>query len=102
MFSVRIIFISQILNKFENHPVFKFETITVGSRSEIGFQQNVSINTDNPGVCNFSIENELMLLYLSMQKQKDEEGKRKYSDSEILIWLNKRISQAHEQNYRAF
>jgi hypothetical protein len=91
-------------NTSQNHPRYLvFISLTqLLSRSEIDFDHHASINTYILGVCTTYIENELMLLYISIQKQKVEKGNRKYSDSEILDWLNKRISQAHEQSYRGF
>jgi adenosine deaminase len=51
-------------------------------------QLNVSINTDDQGVFNTSLENEYSLLARSLENMKDENGDRKYNDKMIYQWLD--------------
>ncbi len=72
---------------YENHPVFRFNRHIIGK--ELGkYNIEVSINTDDQGVFDTSLENEYALLVGCMSKMEDDCFQRKYSDETIYDYIN--------------
>lgn len=76
-------------DRYDEHPIFRFNH--QGLRMpECASQQNqisVSVNTDDLGVFDTSLENEYALLYNCLQQRVDDKGQHIYSDDEILTYL---------------
>lgn len=73
--------------KYENHPIFRFNSHLLSpenSSSEIC----VSVNTDDQGVFDTSLENEYALLAECLAGMKDEHNERIYSDETIYEYLD--------------
>lgn len=71
--------------RYDKHPIFTFFDPLISSKNE--FKLNVSINTDNPGIFDTSLENEFALMAIAMQKCLNDDGFRRYSDDQIEKWL---------------
>lgn len=77
--------------KYIKHPILKFynKGLVVDSEKLAECEQlNVSINTDDQGVFNTSLENEYAYMALALEKAKDKEGKHLYKKSMIYQWLD--------------
>ena len=59
----------------------------------------VSINTDDQGVFNTCLENEYALLVLALQKDLNQDGSRKYSDTYIYDWVDRIRNNGIEQSF---
>ena len=77
-------------DKYEQHPIFRFNhyNLKLPEHDQNQTQLCVSINTDDLGVFDTSLENEYALIYGCLQKRFDENGKRLISDDAILEYLN--------------
>ena len=58
----------------------------------------VSINTDDLGIFVTSADNEYALIALALMKQKDKDGRLKYSSQQVRNWLETVILQS--KSYR--
>lgn len=63
-------------------------------------QLKVSVNTDDQGVFDTSLEFEYALLMSSLQRRTDDVGRRLFSDDEILAYLNHLRDMGNEQAFR--
>ena len=73
--------------RYEEHPVFRFNRFDLDERYRNVDQLCVSVNTDDQGIFDTSLENEYTLLASALEKQKKEDGMQKYSSSAILQYL---------------
>lgn len=76
-------------DRYEEHPIFRFNHFGLNLpeyRESIG-QIRVSINTDDLGVFDTSIENEYALLFGALCTRRDADGKLLLSHDEILAYL---------------
>lgn len=73
--------------RYEEHPVFRFNRFNLDERYRNVDQLCVSVNTDDQGIFDTSLENEYALLASALEKQKKEDGMQKYSSSAILQYL---------------
>lgn len=71
--------------RYEKHPIFRFNSTGL---KECLSPLSVSINTDDQGVFDTSLENEYALLAISLEKAKDEDGNRLYTPESIYNWLD--------------
>lgn len=78
------------LEKYEDHPIFSFYDIN-GTRDS---NLSVSINTDDQGVFETSLQNEYALLALALEKRK------LYSQEKILTYLNNVRQSGFEQVFK--
>ena len=77
--------------KYIKHPILKFynKGLVADSKKLAECEQlNVSINTDDQGVFNTSLENEYAYMALALEKAKDKDGKYLYKKSVIYQWLD--------------
>ena len=70
-------------NRYEQQPIFRF--CPIGDAKD---KMPVTVNTDDLGIFQTSIDNDFSLLAVSAQKIKDEDGNPKYSKREIIQWLD--------------
>lgn len=71
--------------RYEAHPIFQFNSLEL---EECDFPLLVSINTDDQGVFDTSLENQYALLAIALEKAKNEQGERKYTPEAIYNWLD--------------
>jgi hypothetical protein len=78
------------INKYEEHPIFRFNSygLDLPECESQSTQLKVSINTDDQGVFDTSLNNEYALLYACLQERKDKDGKRLISDDDAKAYLN--------------
>lgn len=76
--------------RYEDHPIFRFNRAYLDADNGIGDgapQLSVSINTDDQGVFDTSLENEYALLADAL-RQCDASGKRMYTEDQIYLYLD--------------
>lgn len=83
-------------NRYDEHPITLFHNVEGDAPRH---SMVVTINTDDKGVFATSLPNEYSLIAIALQKQRDENGNRKWSDLQIEKYL-KRI--AHYGNISRF
>ena len=69
------------------HPLFRFNQHLLSS-DEKKQHLCVSVNTDDQGVFDTSLENEYALLAESLSRMKDDSGERLYSDEVIYEYID--------------
>lgn len=76
-------------DRYEQHPIFRFNHfgLCLPEYTESSGQIQVSVNTDDLGVFDTSIENEYALLFGALSNRKDAERKRLLSYDEILVYI---------------
>ena len=75
------------MRTYADHPVLNLYTLGLGDQRDIT-QMFVSINTDDRGVFQTSLENEYALLASSVENLTDENGKKLYTPQAVYEWLN--------------
>lgn len=73
--------------RYENHPIFRFNRHLIRPDAD-SYNLAVSLNTDDQGVFDTSLENEYALLADCMSKAMDGDGERKYTDDMIYQYLD--------------
>ncbi len=74
------------IGKYEDHPILKFNAYLLDETCKRPLC--VSINTDDQGVFDTSLENEYALMCLALQKMKKEDGSEQYHTEKIYKWLD--------------
>ncbi|MFQ9514599.1 MAG: hypothetical protein ACLRZ9_02105 [Eubacterium sp.] len=77
--------------RYDKHPIMQFYNKNLTDKQkelDKCYQINVSINTDNQGVFNVSLENEYAYLALALEKAKDKDGKPLYKRAMIYQWID--------------
>lgn len=82
-------------DKFENHPIFNLNTIDGNS-----VQLSVSINTDDLGVFDTSLENEYAIMTRALELKKNSEGKDMYTTEQIYSWIDKVREMGNDQAFK--
>lgn len=75
------------IRKYEEHPVIRFNGRKLKA-TETNMSLQVSINTDDQGVFDTSLENEYALMTIALKKAKDENGAYKYDMEDIYAWID--------------
>ena len=77
-------------DRYEEHPIFRFNHFGLSLPEYIGNsgQIRVSVNTDDQGVFDTSLENEYALLFGALCMKRDESGKPRLGYDEILAYLD--------------
>ena len=70
-------------SRYEQQPIFRF--CPIGDERD---RMPVTINTDDLGIFQTSIDNDYSLLAISALKIKDEDGNQKYSKRDVIHWLD--------------
>ena len=73
--------------RYDEHPIFRFNKYIITPNID-GNNISVSLNTDDQGVFDTSLENEYSLLVECMSNMRDEKNKRLYSDDTIYKYLD--------------
>lgn len=76
--------------RYDRHPILQFNNYTLKNEGGVNssIQMNVSINTDDQGVFDTSLENEYALMACALEKVTDESGKKIYSQDAIYDYLD--------------
>lgn len=77
--------------RYDKHPILNFYNKGLSEDKEklkLCPQISVSINTDDAGIFNTSLENEYAYMALSLEKAKNEQGDNIYKRRNIYEWLN--------------
>lgn len=75
------------LQKYEEHPIVRFNGRKL-KETEANMSLQVSINTDDQGVFDTSLENEYALMTVALKKAKTEDEKYKYDIEDIYAWVD--------------
>lgn len=70
-------------SRYEQQPIFMF--CPIGNERD---RMPVTVNTDDLGIFQTSIDNDYSLLAISALKIKDEDGNQKYSKRDVIHWLD--------------
>jgi len=72
--------------KYGNHPIFTFYNRHLMNKIK-SIDLNVSINTDDQGVFQTSLENEFSLICRALELSENNNGRKKYNENKIYKWL---------------
>lgn len=77
-------------DRYEEHPIFRFNHFGLNLPEYTGSsgQIRVSVNTDDQGIFDTSIENEYALLFGALYTKRDAAGKPRLSHDEILAYID--------------
>ena len=75
------------LQKYEEHPIIRFNGRKL-KETETNMSLQVSINTDDQGVFDTSLENEYALMTIALKKAKTEDEQYKYDMEDIYAWVD--------------
>lgn len=70
-------------SRYEQQSIFRF--CPIGNERD---RMHVTVNTDDLGIFQTSIDNDYSLLAISALKIKDEDGNQKYSKRDVIHWLD--------------
>lgn len=84
--------------RYDEHPIFRFNSFGFGGECAEG-QLSVSVNTDDQGVFDTSLENEYALLACSMSKALASDGSKRYSRDVIYQYLDHIRQMGNEQSF---
>lgn len=90
------------LQRYINHPIIRMNRVGLSEeKSDIhSAQVSVSINTDDRGVFDTSIEAEYALLALALEKELNAQNAPRYDSREIYAWLDNIREMGFEQGFR--
>lgn len=77
--------------RYDIHPIFRFNTAGLaegGAPAAASPQLSVSINTDDMGVFDTSLENEYAILAACLFRVSQADGSRKYTEDSIFRYLD--------------
>jgi adenosine deaminase len=89
--------------RYAKHPIVNFYNNgleTESNKLKECPQLFVSINTDDQGIFNTSLENEYCLMAIALEKEKNEDGTKKYSPTMIYQWLDNIRKMGIEQSFQ--
>lgn len=88
------------LRRYEDHPIIRFYNSELyHEKDELCAQINVSINTDDQGVFDTSLENEYALMAYALENYKGENG-FVYNSSDIYKWIDSIRKMGLQQKFR--
>lgn len=85
--------------RYDMHPIFRFNRYGLDDKNIDSNQLCVSINTDDQGVFDTSLEYEYTLLASSMAKQMEDDTSRRYSDQTIQRYLGGLLEMGKMQTF---
>lgn len=88
--------------RYENHPMLQFNNYALKNEDGINstVQLDISINTDDQGVFDTSLENEYALMACALEKKKDCNGEKIYSQDAIFDYLEHIRESGINQSFR--
>lgn len=73
-----------MIDRYDEHPIFRFKAIT----NKVGcYNLSVTINTDDLGIFQTSLDYEYALLAAAALKKKDSNGNKLYVKADVIKWL---------------
>ncbi len=89
--------------RYDLHPMFHFNNYALKNEDNLKLseQMNISINTDDLGVFDTSLENEFALVACALSKKVDENGNKIYSQDAIYDYLEHIRQMGLDQVFRA-
>lgn len=90
------------LKRYDNHPITKFFNLGLTYDDKVISecpQISVSINTDDQGLFSTSLENEYAIMAAALIKQKNSDGKPKYTERMVYDWLERIRQMGWEQRF---
>lgn len=89
------------LEKYSAHPIIKFYNYDLKQiHDDECAQLCASINTDDQGVFDTSLENEYALMAYALEHDADDKGKRTYTPTEVYNWINSVRNMGLQQKFR--
>lgn len=88
--------------RYDNHPIFRFNNarlVESGGGGAATPQLSVSVNTDDLGVFDTTLENEYAILASCLERAKDGEGRPKYTRDSIYQYLDNARRMGLEQSF---
>lgn len=88
--------------RYDRHPILRFHNaglVQSDSIVEPSPQLSVSINTDDLGIFDTTLENEYAILAASLERATTESGKKKYTSDSIYKYLNSIRRMGFEQSF---
>lgn len=88
--------------RYANHPILAFNNHRLHhdpAKMADNPQLSVSLNTDDQGVFSTYLENEYALMAIALEKEKDENGNRKYTSMSINNYLDHIRELGNEQRF---
>lgn len=88
--------------RYDRHPIFRFNNARLIPTDGVFTstpQLSVSINTDDLGVFDTTLENEYAILAASLGRMTDQTGKRRYTDDSIYQYLDNVREMGLEQSF---
>jgi hypothetical protein len=76
------------IEKYDEHPIIRFNSRKLKKGQDNNMSLSVSINTDDQGVFDTSLENEYALMTLALKKAKDENNNPLYDIEDIYEWID--------------
>lgn len=73
--------------EYANHPIFRFNHYGL-DKAASSSQLAVSVNTDDQGVFDTSLENEFALMAGALSSKRHKNGRRLYSDDEVMEYID--------------
>lgn len=86
------------IEQYKDHPVFRFNQYAMNKKN--GNHLCVSINTDDMGIFDTSLENEYALVAAALEEMEDENGDKLYDDDFILDYLEHLRMMGHRQTFK--
>lgn len=75
------------IQKYSEHPIIRFNGRKL-KKTDTNMSLQVSINTDDQGVFDTSLENEYALMTIALKKAKNENGEYLYDLEDIYAWID--------------
>lgn len=90
------------MNKYVQHPITRLYQmgLPLDSQDKNCPQMSVSINTDDRGIFDTSIEEEYALLALALEKEVNRDGEHRYPPRYVYEWLENIRKMGFEQRFR--
>lgn len=90
------------INKYIQHPIVRLNQmgLTWNDNANVCPQMSVSINTDDCGIFDISIEQEYALLALALEKEMDSTNEKRYQPRYVYKWLDNIREMGFEQRFR--
>lgn len=88
------------LKKYEEHPIIRFNGRKL-KETQTNMSLQVSINTDDQGVFDTSLENEYALMTVALMKAKTENRCSQYDTEDIYAWIDYVRRMGITQSFRA-
>ena len=97
-------FLIGTFSRYDAHPIFRFNSTGLvhpdGTIPKPGHQLSVSINTDDLGVFDTSLEQEYAVLASALERAKDEDERPSYTPTSIYQYLDNVRCMGLEQSFR--